>query len=86
MGRGSATSDWSDYFSLTWFASNLTLAERCGAGLAQRVKERFGVLVWTTCGSPGESGSIGFILIFQVLPVVILFAAFTSMLYHLRVL
>ena len=36
--------------------------------------------------SPGESGSIGFILVFQVLPVVIFFAAFTSMLYHLRVL
>jgi CNT family concentrative nucleoside transporter len=36
--------------------------------------------------SPGESGSIGFILVFQVLPVVIFFAAFTSMLYYLRVL
>lgn len=36
--------------------------------------------------SPGEPGSIGFILVFQVLPVVIFFAAFTSMLYHLRVL
>ncbi len=36
--------------------------------------------------SPGESGSVGFILIFQVLPVVIFFAAFTAMLYHLRVL
>ena len=36
--------------------------------------------------SPGEQGSIGFILVFQVLPVVIFFAAFTSMLYHLRVL
>ena len=35
---------------------------------------------------PGESGSIGFILVFQVLPVVIFFAAFTSVLYHLRVL
>jgi CNT family concentrative nucleoside transporter len=35
---------------------------------------------------PGESGSIGFILVFQVLPVVIFFAAFTAMLYHLRVL
>jgi len=35
---------------------------------------------------PGESGSVGFILVFQVLPVVIFFAAFTSMLYHLRVL
>src|SRR5689334_19188152 len=36
--------------------------------------------------SPGESGSIGFILLFQVLPVVIFFSAVTSMLYHLRVL
>src|SRR5437667_4193418 len=35
--------------------------------------------------SPGESGSIGFILVFQVLPVVIFFAAFTAMLYHLSV-
>ena len=35
---------------------------------------------------PGEQGSIGFILMFQVLPVVIFFAAVTSMLYHLRVL
>src|SRR5215207_10675436 len=36
--------------------------------------------------SPGESGSVGFILIFQVLPVVIFFAAFTALLYHLRAL
>jgi CNT family concentrative nucleoside transporter len=36
--------------------------------------------------SPGEAGSVGFILVFQVLPVVIFFAAFTAMLYHLRVL
>ena len=36
--------------------------------------------------SPGEPGSIGFILLFQVLPVVIFFSAITSMLYHLRVL
>ena len=35
---------------------------------------------------PGEPGSIGFILLFQVLPVVIFFSAVTSMLYHLRVL
>lgn len=35
---------------------------------------------------PGEPGSIGFILLFQVLPVVIFFAAVTSMLYHLRIL
>ena len=36
--------------------------------------------------SPGETGSVGFILVFQVLPVVIFFASFTAMLYHLRVL
>src|SRR2546423_8882758 len=36
--------------------------------------------------SPGEGGSVGFILVFQVLPAVIFFAAFTAMLYHLRVL
>jgi concentrative nucleoside transporter, CNT family len=36
--------------------------------------------------SPGESGSVGFVLVFQVLPVVIFFAAFTSLLYYLRVL
>lgn len=36
--------------------------------------------------SPGEPGTVGFILIFQVLPVAIFFAAFTAALYHLRVL
>jgi len=36
--------------------------------------------------SPGESGSVGFILLFQVLPVAIFFAAFTALLYHLRLL
>src|SRR5713226_3452608 len=36
--------------------------------------------------SPGEPGSIGFILLFQVLPVAVFFAAFTSVLYYLRVL
>lgn len=35
---------------------------------------------------PGEQGSIGFILIFQVLPVAIFFSAFTAALYHLRML
>jgi hypothetical protein len=39
-------------FSLTWFASILTLAERRGTSLTQRVKERFGVHVWTSCGKP----------------------------------
>ena len=36
--------------------------------------------------APGEPESVGFILIFQVLPVAIFFAAFTAALYHLRVL
>jgi concentrative nucleoside transporter, CNT family len=35
---------------------------------------------------PGEPGSIGFILAFQVLPVVIFFSAFTAVLYYLRLL
>jgi CNT family concentrative nucleoside transporter len=35
---------------------------------------------------PGEPGSFGFILAFQVLPVVIFFSAFTSVLYYLRLL
>ncbi|PYV08123.1 MAG: nucleoside transporter [Acidobacteria bacterium] len=36
--------------------------------------------------APGEPGSIGFVLIFQVLPVAIFFSAFTAALYHLRIL
>ncbi len=36
--------------------------------------------------SPGESGSVGFILIFQVLPVAIFFSAFTAVLYHIGLL
>lgn len=36
--------------------------------------------------SPEEPGSVGFILVFQVLPVAIFFSAFTAALYHLRVL
>src|SRR5678809_1501911 len=43
-------------------------------------------LLGPLAASPGEAGSVGFILVFQVLPVVIFFAAFTAMLYHLRVL
>src|SRR5262245_35789026 len=34
----------------------------------------------------GESGRIGFILLFQVLPIAIFFSALTAALYHLRVL
>lgn len=36
--------------------------------------------------APGEQGSIGFVLVFQVLPVAIFFAAFTAALYHLKLL
>jgi concentrative nucleoside transporter, CNT family len=36
--------------------------------------------------APGEPGSVGFILIFQTLPVAVFFSAFTAALYHLRVL
>ena len=43
-------------------------------------------LLGPLAAGPGEAGSVGFILVFQVLPVVIFFAAFTAMLYHLRVL
>jgi len=35
---------------------------------------------------PGESGSVGFVLAFQVLPVVIFFSAFTAVLYHFGIL
>ncbi|HKX33384.1 MAG TPA: nucleoside transporter C-terminal domain-containing protein [Blastocatellia bacterium] len=43
-------------------------------------------LLGPLAAKPGEPGSIGFILIFQVLPVAIFFSAFTAALYHLRVL
>ncbi len=36
--------------------------------------------------APGEEGSIGFVLVVQVLPVAIFFSAFSAALYHLRVL
>ncbi len=35
---------------------------------------------------PGQSGSIGFILVFQVLPVIIFFSALTALLYHFGIL
>ncbi len=43
-------------------------------------------LLGPLAANPGEPGSIGFILAFQVLPVVIFFSAFTAVLYHLRLL
>src|SRR5215213_2348031 len=50
VGCRAATPHWSDHFSLAWIATNLALVERRGAGSAERVKERFGVPVWSTCG------------------------------------
>jgi concentrative nucleoside transporter, CNT family len=43
-------------------------------------------LLGPLAAEPGEAGSIGFVLAFQVLPVVIFFSAFTAALYHLRLL
>lgn len=43
-------------------------------------------LLGPLAATPGETGSIGFILIFQVLPVAIFFSALTAALYHLRIL
>ncbi len=43
-------------------------------------------LLGPLAADPGEPGSIGFILAFQVLPVVIFFSAFTAVLYYLRLL
>ena len=55
-------------------------------GLLSASKSGSVFLFGPLAASPGEQGSIGFILVFQVLPVVIFFAAITSLLYHLRVL
>ena len=55
-------------------------------GLLNASKAGTAFLFGPLAASPGESGSIGFILIFQVLPVAIFFAAFTALLYHLRFL
>jgi CNT family concentrative nucleoside transporter len=54
--------------------------------LLQASKEGTRFLLGPLAAEPGEAGSIGFILAFQVLPVVIFFSAFTSALYHLRLL
>ncbi|MCI0490385.1 MAG: hypothetical protein L0229_27645, partial [Blastocatellia bacterium] len=49
-------------------------------------KSSIAFLFGPLAAGPGEPGSVGFILLFQVLPVAIFFSAFTSVLYHLRVL
>jgi CNT family concentrative nucleoside transporter len=54
--------------------------------LLQASKEGTRFLLGPLAAEPGEAGSIGFILAFQVLPVVIFFSAVTSALYHLRLL
>ena len=43
-------------------------------------------LLGPLAAAPGEPGSVGFILLFQALPIAIFFSAFTSALYHLRIL
>ena len=55
-------------------------------GLLNASKAGTAFLFGPLAASPGEFGSVGFILIFQVLPVAIFFAAFTALLYHLRIL
>lgn len=55
-------------------------------GLLNASKSGTAFLFGPLAASPGEPGSVGFILIFQVLPVAIFFAAFTAALYHLGVL
>jgi len=55
-------------------------------GLLDASKAGTAFLFGPLAASPGESGSVGFILLFQVLPIAIFFAAFTALLYHLKVL
>jgi CNT family concentrative nucleoside transporter len=55
-------------------------------GLLNASKAGTAFLFGPLAASPGEAGSVGFILLFQVLPVAIFFAAFTALLYHLRIL
>ena len=43
-------------------------------------------LLGPLAAAPGEPGSVGFILLFQALPIAIFFSAFTAALYHLRIL
>src|SRR6185503_13779881 len=55
LGRRAATRHWSHHLSPACFATSLTLAERCGAGTAQRIEERLGIFVWTACGKSRRS-------------------------------
>jgi len=55
-------------------------------GLLEASRSGTAFLFGPLAAGPGEAGSIGFILVFQVLPVVIFFSAFTAALYQLRLL
>jgi concentrative nucleoside transporter, CNT family len=55
-------------------------------GLLNSSKSGARFLLGPLAAEPGEPGAVGFILAFQVLPVVIFFSAFTAVLYHLRLL
>jgi concentrative nucleoside transporter, CNT family len=55
-------------------------------GLLEVSKSGTAFLFGPLAAAPGEPGSIGFILIFQTLPVAIFFSALTAALYHLRLL
>jgi concentrative nucleoside transporter, CNT family len=54
--------------------------------LLESAKSGTRFLLGPLAAEPGEAGSIGFILAFQVLPVVVFFSSFTAALYHLRLL
>jgi CNT family concentrative nucleoside transporter len=55
-------------------------------GLLNASKSGTAFLLGPLAAAPGEPGSVGFILLFQALPIAIFFSAFTAALYHLRVL
>ncbi|HYE73286.1 MAG TPA: nucleoside transporter C-terminal domain-containing protein, partial [Blastocatellia bacterium] len=55
-------------------------------GLLNASKSGSAFLLGPLAAGPGEQGSIGFILLFQALPVAIFFSAFTAALYHLGIL
>lgn len=55
-------------------------------GLLNVSKSGSSFLFGPLAAAPGEQGSVGFVLVFQVLPVAIFFSAFTAALYHLHIL
>lgn len=55
-------------------------------GLLDASKSGTAFLLGPLAAAPGETGSVGFILLFQALPIAIFFSALTAALYHLRIL